>query len=228
MGIDIPALCYHDAVSPYGACRLCLVEVTLRGRTRIVTSCTYPAEEGLEVRTDTERVLRLRRGVAELLLARCPEVEAVRRIARQLGVEKPRFTVEETDDCILCGLCTRVCAEVIGAAGIGFARRGIEREVTTPWSDRSEACIGCGACVAVCPTGAVLERDRGWKRVYERWHTELELARCRECGRAFAPVKLLEEVRRRLGLDEDFVALCPECRRRALGERLKLAGAAAS
>ena len=96
LGIDIPALCYHDAVSPYGACRLCLVEVTLRGRTRIVTSCTYPAEEGLEVRTDTERVLRLRRGVAELLLARCPEGWAADEGSRRLLVDSsPKQIIAE-------------------------------------------------------------------------------------------------------------------------------------
>ncbi len=71
-GFDIPHLCYNESVRPYGACRLCLVEVRKNGRSRMTTSCGYPAIEGIEVLTQTEKVLRARRLVIELILAMCP------------------------------------------------------------------------------------------------------------------------------------------------------------
>ena len=155
IGIDIPTLCYHEAVTPYGACRLCVVEVIRRGRSSVSASCTYPVENGIEVRTDSPRALRARRMVVELLLARCPNVEVIRDLADKMGIEKPRFQEEEGEDCILCGLCVRVCQEVVGESVLGFINRGVERTITTPFDTPSEKCIGCGACALVCPTGAI-------------------------------------------------------------------------
>ena len=152
--IDIPTLCYHKALSPFGACRLCSVEITdKRGKKRIVTSCAYPVEEGLTVYTKSEKVLRTRNLILELLLARCPNVETIQGMSREYGVQKPSFwTKDEGEDCILCGLCTRVCDELIGVYAINFANRGVCREVTTPYHKFSDDCIGCGACAIVCPT----------------------------------------------------------------------------
>jgi bidirectional [NiFe] hydrogenase diaphorase subunit len=115
VGIHIPALCCHEAVSAYGACRLCSVEVERRGRTRVVTSCLYLVSPGLVVRTNTERIRRLRRGIMELLVARTSSSEVIQELAKELGVEETRFPKEE-EPCILCGLCTRVCAEIAGLA----------------------------------------------------------------------------------------------------------------
>src|SRR3990170_8122576 len=154
IGIAIPMLCYHKALSPFGACRICSVEITdKRGRKRIVTSCNYPVEEGLTVYTKSEKVLKTRKLLIELLLARCPKVTKIQDMAREYGVQKPRFWInDEEEDCVLCGLCTRVCEERIGVYGINFAKRGVEREVTTPYHELSDDCIGCGACAIVCPT----------------------------------------------------------------------------
>ena len=154
MGIDIPTLCYSSALEPFGACRLCSVEIVdKRGRKRIVTSCNYPVEEGLTVYTKSEKVLKTRKLLIELLLARCPKVKKIQDMAREYGVQKPRFWIkDEEEDCILCGLCTRVCKERIGVYGINFAKRGVEREVTAPYHELSDDCIGCGACAIVCPT----------------------------------------------------------------------------
>ncbi|MCK4648029.1 (2Fe-2S)-binding protein, partial [bacterium] len=87
LGIEIPTLCHHQALKPYGACRVCLVEVIKGSRPGLVASCTYPAEEGLIAKTDTERVKRARRLSIELLLARCPTSEKVRELALELGVK---------------------------------------------------------------------------------------------------------------------------------------------
>ena len=154
MGIEIPTLCYSSALEPFGACRLCSVEIVDKlGRKRIVTSCNYPVEEGLTVYTKSEKVQKTRKVLLELLLARCPKVTKIQDMAREYGVQKPRFWInDEEEDCVLCGLCTRVCKERVGVYGINFAKRGVEREVTAPYHELSDDCIGCGACVIVCPT----------------------------------------------------------------------------
>ena len=154
MGINIPTLCYSSALEPFGACRLCSVEILdKRGKKRIVTSCNYPVEEGLSVYTKSDKVLKTRKVLLELLLARCPKVKKIQDMALEYGVQKSRFwTNDEEEDCVLCGLCTRVCKERVGMYGINFAKRGVEREVTAPYHEFSNDCIGCGACVTVCPT----------------------------------------------------------------------------
>ncbi|UCD26374.1 MAG: Coenzyme F420 hydrogenase/dehydrogenase, beta subunit C-terminal domain [Candidatus Bathyarchaeota archaeon] len=154
VGINIITLCHHQALSPFGACRVCSVEITdNRGRKRIVTSCNYPVYEGLTVDTRSEKVIRTRKLLLELLLARCPKVKKIQDLAGAYGIRKPRLWIEdEEEDCILCGLCARVCEELIGVSAINFANRGVEREVTAPYDALSDDCIGCGACAIVCPT----------------------------------------------------------------------------
>ena len=171
-GIDIPTLCYHEALKPYGACRLCTVEITSAGGTRLVTSCQYPVEKGLVVNTDTPQVVKARKMLIELMLARCPSVPKIQELAQEYGVDKPRFKVKE-ELCILCGLCSRMCEEVVGASAINFYKRGFEREVTTPFAEISEACIGCGACAKVCPTGAITLEDIYGREIV---HSEISLA----------------------------------------------------
>jgi heterodisulfide reductase subunit A len=154
LGIDIPTLCYHRALPPYGACRLCLVEVEERGRTRVQASCLYPVREGLVVRTHTDRVIKTRRIMAELLLARCPASERVKTVAAELGVTESRFP-KKAEDCILCGLCTRVCSDLMKTGAIDFGGRGNRRKIGPAYDKLSPICMACGACAVVCPTGAV-------------------------------------------------------------------------
>ena len=154
LGIKIPTLCYHPSLPPYGACRLCLVEAGTEKRMKVTASCTYPVWDGLVVRTDTERVLKSRRIMAELHLARCPNSEAVKKVAAEIGVTETRFPKKD-EDCVLCGLCVRVCSQLMKAGVIDFKGRGHSRTIAPAYDKKSPICMACGACEVVCPTGAV-------------------------------------------------------------------------
>ena len=159
LGIEIPTLCYNPLVEAYASCRICSVEVVRGKRHRIVTACNYPLEQdGLQVYTNNERVRRNRAMIIELLLARCPDVPVLQELARQYGVEESRFGKGD-EKCILCGLCVRVCEEIVGVCAINFAFSGTERIVTTPFDEESDVCIACGSCAYVCPTGAITLED---------------------------------------------------------------------
>ncbi len=162
-GVVIPRLCYADHLKPYGSCRMCVVEVVENGRKRLTASCALPLSEGMEIITDSEKVLKTRRMLAELMLARCPESEAVKKIAAEAGVSESRFrrpaaeptSIVRDGNCILCGSCVRLCNDVLKIGAIGFESRGGKRRVTTPFGKTSEACMTCGACSFTCPTGAI-------------------------------------------------------------------------
>lgn len=150
-GIKIPTLCYHKDLTPYGACRLCLVEVTGGGRPGLEAACVFKVTEGLEVKTDTERVQKTRKIMFELLMARCPDAEKIKELAAEYGIGESRITLKEKENCILCGLCVRVCAEVSERNAQSFSGRGFARKVETPFNKVSAKCIGCGACAYLCP-----------------------------------------------------------------------------
>lgn len=150
LGFPIPTLCHMEGLSPYGACRLCVVEIGEGEKAKLVSSCTYPAEEGLKVKTATARVMRSRKMVIELLLASCPQSKIIQDIASKHDVRQQRFK-QEYEDCILCGLCVRMCKEQMVAKAIGFRGRGEKRSIGTPFDIKSEECRLCGGCIYVCP-----------------------------------------------------------------------------
>ena len=154
-GIEIPTLCYNKELTPYGACRLCLVEIVSGGRPGLEASCVYKITDGLSVKTDTERVKKARKIVFELLLAQCPDAQKIRKLAQDFGVTEPRIKLKKTENCILCGLCVRVCAEISQRHAQSFSGRGVTRTVQTPFNKVSEKCIGCGACAYLCPVEAI-------------------------------------------------------------------------
>ena len=216
LGIKIPTLCHHKTLTPSGSCRLCIVEVTKGKRTRIVTSCNYPVEEGISVETETNRILQHRRLIMEFLLARCPEVPVLKDLAGGMGVTKTRFKKEDKD-CILCGLCVRVCHEIIKAGAIDLVSRGTEEDVDTPFKSASESCIGCGACASLCPTGAIKVEDIKKERGFARWHTSLPLKKCRLCGKVIAPNAQIAYLRKKIELPDEIFETCADCKRKRYG-----------
>ncbi len=164
-GIHIPTLCYHEAVSPSGGCRLCVVEIREGNWSKVVISCMYPVKEGIKIFTDSDRVINVRRWVLEMLLAECPASREIKKLAAEYGVTATRFAVKNPEEeCLLCGFCVRVCREVVGVSAITTVGRGVHKFVGSPYGKPSEACVACGSCVTICPTGAMrarLDRVRG-------------------------------------------------------------------
>ena len=150
LGFPIPTLCNMEGLTPYGACRLCVVEIGEGAKSKLVTSCTYPVEEGLHVRTASTRVVKARKMILELLLASCPQSKVIQDLASAHEVRMQRFK-QEHEDCILCGLCVRMCEQQMVAKAIGFRGRGENRSVGTPFDVTSEVCRLCGGCMYVCP-----------------------------------------------------------------------------
>jgi len=153
-GIDIPTLCHHEKLAPYGACRLCIVEIIKGRRSRLVTSCVYTVEDKLIVKTESEPVVKIRKMILELIWATAPGVEAIREYATKYGINRTKFEIEPTF-CILCGLCVRYCAEIKKKDAIGFIGRGIERQVMFFPDIAAEECPKCGECFPICPTGVL-------------------------------------------------------------------------
>jgi len=149
-GLEIPTLCHNDGLSEFGGCRLCLVEIGEGPRARLVSSCTYPVEEGLVVHTDTARVVRARRMNLELMLSTAPGSKKLQDLASKFGLTHQRF-MPRNEECVYCGLCVRMCAEQMDARAIGFQNRGRHRKISTPFDVRSEVCRLCGACMYICP-----------------------------------------------------------------------------
>jgi bidirectional [NiFe] hydrogenase diaphorase subunit len=151
IGIRIPTLCYDERLEPSGVCRMCMVEIeTKRGRKRLVASCVYPVEEGLRVQTATEKVIRIRKMIIELLWP------AWQLYAKEYGVTSSRFQTGMTD-CSQCGLCVRYCSEIKKANKVYFKGRGVEREPAL--TEGAELfCRECGECFTLCGSGWIASR----------------------------------------------------------------------
>jgi bidirectional [NiFe] hydrogenase diaphorase subunit len=150
MGIVIPTLCYHEGLSPYGACRVCIVEVVKGSGSSLEASCTLPVEQGQVIITNSEKVIKARRVIMELLLSSCPNSKTLQDMASNMGINNIRFKLKDRG-CILCGLCVRYCKEQMQSGGIGFVGRGTSRKVATAFETTPEECRNCGGCEWICP-----------------------------------------------------------------------------
>ncbi len=196
-GIDIPTFCYHSELSIYGACRLCLVDVTGRG---VMAACSTAPADGMVIHTDTKEIRDMRKISIELLLANhsveCPTCArssncALQNIAHRLGVNTVRFQrlkkyqdidrsspslERDPNKCILCGDCVRVCREIQGIGAIDFANRGSHAKVEPAFDTAlgKVECVNCGQCATVCPTGAIVPKqdcNRVWNALYDKSKT---------------------------------------------------------
>jgi len=212
-GVHIPTLCHHEAVEPTGACRLCLVEVTRpqwKGWSKLVTACLYPVEEGLSVRTNSERVRKTRKEVLELLLARSPGSKELWALGREYGIVEPRYKVEELgDNCTLCDVCTRICQDLVTGA-ISRVNRGVRKVVSTPFAEVSDACIGCLACARSCPTRAIPFSETGGTRTI--WGKTFELVPCSSCGDPTVTREQAAWLAGRQGVEEADLCICDRCK----------------
>jgi predicted molibdopterin-dependent oxidoreductase YjgC len=174
--IFIPTLCHHPKLSPFGGCRLCIVEV--KGYLKPVTACTTLVGEGMEILTSTPQIEELRRLVLELILSDHPNDCMVcektgsctlQELAYMYGIREIEFSGErrtydkrdgnpfierDLEKCILCGRCVKACDEIQGVEAIEFGYRGFRSKICTPYEEDLD-CEFCGQCVAVCPTGAL-------------------------------------------------------------------------
>ncbi|MEW5994882.1 MAG: 2Fe-2S iron-sulfur cluster-binding protein [Candidatus Zixiibacteriota bacterium] len=220
-GISIPAECHHEAVEPFGACRLCTVEITKKewdGWKNYVTSCLFPAQDGLIVETHSPRVIELRRTLLDLQLARCPNSPEVRRLAEEYGITRTSFEERvEADNCILCGLCTRICDQM-GFAAISTVDRGHGRRIAPPLDQAPPDCVGCLACALNCPTNAIEYRDIGDKRVI--WKKEFELITCAKCGKPTITRDFAEALSKQRGIPAEYFEICDECHRNELTQTM--------
>jgi len=150
-GISIPTLCHHEKLEPFGACRVCIVEVEVNGWTKLVVSCVYPVEENIIVRTRSEKVDRIRKTIIELLMAHAPDSPELKELAKEYGAQKDRFE-KDASFCIHCGLCVRYCAEVAKKNALGFVDRGIRKEISFIPEIAAKECNDCKECFPLCPT----------------------------------------------------------------------------
>lgn len=182
-GIDIPHTCHHDAVEPFGACRLCSVEITKaswKGWSKQVTSCLYPVEKDLIVTTHSPALIELRKTLLDLQLARSPKARLIQDMAAEYGITQTSYEeVPDGNDCILCGLCTRICDQM-GFKAISTVGRGHGKEVAPPLDQPPPSCVGCLACAQVCPTNFIKFTDNGRTRTI--WGRTFELIQCEKTG----------------------------------------------
>jgi NADH dehydrogenase/NADH:ubiquinone oxidoreductase subunit G len=218
-GVEIPALCHSEALPPIGACRVCLVSVKKGKRTKLTTSCNYQVLDGIEVTTDSPEIRSQRAMNLELLLARAHGSEAVRELARQYGVTRPRFgppAYNPLPNCILCELCVRACAH-LGHHALTIVGRGDRKRIGLPFNKPASSCVGCGSCVSVCPTDCIPVKDTATGRTI--WGQSFDFVHCTECGSPVMTAKHREHAIATTELPEDYYDVCESCKQAASSKR---------
>ncbi len=221
MGIDIPALCHHEAVEPAGNCRLCMVEITREdwdGWKKFVTACLYPAEEGLIVQTHSPRLHEIRKTILDLQLARCPNSEVIQKLAAEYGVHKTSFEpCPDGDNCIMCYACTRICS-VLGKDAISPAGRGHDKVIAPPFGEPPPDCIGCLSCAHICPTDHIEWNDLNGTRII--WDKKFDLIKCQKCGQETITREFADYLIEKRNLPPEYFDTCDNCKRTELAMKM--------
>ncbi len=210
----IPSLCYHPALKTEASCRMCVVEVEGL-KTVLTTACTLKVKDGLRVRTDTEAVRISRKETLSLLLKRSPDSLLLQEWAREYNLDVPGKTEVATDenlDCILCGLCVRVCA-LLGLEALQFIDKGKNRRVKLIIGEGNSPCIGCRACEWLCSLQGVHSRNPSGLQEVEIWRSSLPEAFCASCGQAYATQAAVTFVKVKVPASKARINLCPQCKR---------------
>ena len=219
--IDIPSLCHHDAVEPSGACRLCMVEITKpewNGWCDYVTSCLYPAADGLIVNTHAPKVNELRRSILNLYLARHPHSPEIQKLAAEYGVLKTEFaTVVDGDNCILCSICTRIC-DAMGFHAISTVGRGHGKTVAPPLDKAPDACVGCLSCAKNCPTNFIEYNIADGNLTI--WKKDFEMLTCTECGAETITKDFAEYLSKNRDIPSDYFEKCDACHRKDIAKTM--------
>jgi len=203
LGISIPTLCNDDRLEPYGACRLCVVEI--KGRRNLEASCSTKVRDGMEIETHSEKVIKARKEILDLLYSNHPEdcltcekagecklmdycYEYGIKKGSYIG-EKKKYPIDESNPfyyydpnkCILCGKCVRVCRDLQGTSAIAFKNRGFNTKVSTPFDMglATSDCVSCGNCVANCPVGALMPKK---PEKFRTWEVKKVKTTCIYCG----------------------------------------------
>lgn len=209
-GIPIPHLCFHPALKPSGACRLCGVETGRdSGGKMVMLSCILKVKPGLEVRTESDLVTAHRQKAFDKLLSMAPDSVRIRELAEKFNVP----VAPKPDGCIRCRLCVRVCNEIIGTRAIAM----IKTETGSHVGPGDGSCIGCGTCANLCPTQFITVKDQDNVRtvsIGDRVLSRLPLERCEACGSRYATVQFLAHVDDKTGCHihaRQGHHFCPSC-----------------
>ena len=217
LDIDVPAICHHDSVEPFGSCRLCTVEITRAdwdGWKNYVTSCLYPVADGLIVNTHSEPVNEIRKTLLDLYLARHPHSLVIQKLAAEHGVVTTSYAeIPDGDDCILCGLCTRIC-ERMGFSAISTVGRGHTKKIAPPLEEAPPDCVGCLACAQCCPTGFIKFTEEGAKRSI--WGREFEKIACAKCGKLTLTTEFADSLSATRDIPREYFDICDDCRRKEI------------
>jgi len=206
--IFIPTLCYHEGLGDNGSCRVCIVEVVQRGRSKVVISCAYLVEEGIEVLTNSDRIKKERGVIFSLLALLAPDTRVIKEIAATAGVDIPRLSPNaEGGTCVLCGRCTLAC-RLMGTGAIAKMDRGTEKRIDTPYGELTDECIGCASCARVCPTNTIYYEETATQVCI--WGRYFDLQRCEVCGNPISTAEQVLIVQQRTELDA--TVLCRKCR----------------
>lgn len=203
LGIEIPALCYDKDLEIVSSCRLCIVEI--KGSPKLQTSCSTLVSEGMVVYTESEKVIKMRKTILQLLLDNhpndCLTCEKsgeclLQRYAYRYDVKfrehngdrrkvfsdtSSPYILRDSSKCILCSKCVRTCSQVSDRQVLSFAERGFETRIVADadFSLEESKCVSCNRCVSVCPTGALIDRRATSKG--RTWEFEIEDVKCKSC-----------------------------------------------